>query len=245
MFEQTFVQSQGQPRNPWTVAVSLTLQCMAVALLLLIPLLHTEVLRIPDPPPPHVIRAWIGQPPVPARPTSVHATSTSALIVPRSVFLYPTVHNTTPRQIDIPTGSPEAAAWSGSATAPFGFSIGDTATVLPKAVVEPPSTPTAVKPVVSSPLKVSGGVEAARLLFGPHPAYPPLAKATHSQGVVKMEAIIAIDGSIRNLRVVSGPSLLVEAALNAVRQWRYQPTLLNGIAVEVVTEIDVNFTLSQ
>jgi protein TonB len=65
-----------------------------------------------------------------------------------------------------------------------------------------------------------------------------------SQGVVKMEAIIATNGSIRNLRVLSGPPLLVDAAREAVRQWRYQPTLLNGIAVDVLTEIDVNFALT-
>jgi len=60
-----------------------------------------------------------------------------------------------------------------------------------------------------------------------------------------MEAIIAADGVIRNLHVLSGPPLLVDAARDAVRQWRYQPTLLNGVAVEVLTEIDVNFRLTE
>ena len=73
----------------------------------------------------------------------------------------------------------------------------------------------------------------------------PDARAARVQGVVKLQAVIARDGLIKNLQVVSGPALLVTAALAAVQQWRYQPTLLNAEAVEVATEIDVNFTLSQ
>jgi protein TonB len=61
---------------------------------------------------------------------------------------------------------------------------------------------------------------------------------------VKFEAVIAKDGSIQNLKMISGPPLLVQAALQAVQQWQYRPTLLNGEPVEVITTIDVNFTLS-
>jgi protein TonB len=92
---------------------------------------------------------------------------------------------------------------------------------------------------------VSSGVQAAKLVFNPKPAYPILAKASHSQGTVRIQAIIAADGSIGNLKAVSGPPLLINAAIEAVSRWRYQPTLLNGKAVEVITEIDVIFTLSQ
>ena len=105
-------------------------------------------------------------------------------------------------------------------------------------------SPPSPKPPASGPLKVSEGVAAAKLIYGPAPIYPRIALTARSQGTVKLEAVIAADGSIRNLRVVSGPPLLVNAAVEAVRQWRYHPTLLNGVAVEVLTEIDVNFTLS-
>jgi protein TonB len=94
-------------------------------------------------------------------------------------------------------------------------------------------------------MHVSTGVQSARLLFGPKPQYPQLAKAARVQGTVRITAVIASDGAIKNLQVINGPPLLIRAALDAVRQWRYQPTLLNGGAVEVITEIDVNFTLSQ
>lgn len=64
-------------------------------------------------------------------------------------------------------------------------------------------------------------------------------------GTVRLQGIIGKDGSIQQLQVLSGPPLLVQAALDAVRQWRYQPTLLNGEPVEVISPIDVIFTLSQ
>jgi periplasmic protein TonB len=72
-----------------------------------------------------------------------------------------------------------------------------------------------------------------------------LAKQARIQGTVRFNAVIGRDGTIQNLTLASGHPLLVPAATEAVRQWVYQPTLLNGEPVEVVTQIDVNFTLSQ
>jgi protein TonB len=83
------------------------------------------------------------------------------------------------------------------------------------------------------------------LIRQPHPVYPPLAKQDHIQGTVKLSATISKDGTIQKLEVINGHPLLVPAALEAVKQWVYQPTLLNGEPVEVITQIDVNFTLSQ
>ena len=75
--------------------------------------------------------------------------------------------------------------------------------------------------------------------------YPPLAKAARVQGTVKLDALISKTGTITNLKLISGPPLLVAAAMAAVQQWQYKPTLLNDEPVEVITTIDVNFTLSQ
>lgn len=88
-----------------------------------------------------------------------------------------------------------------------------------------------------------GNVQAARLLAQPPPHYPPLAKANGIQGVVKLKAVIGKDGRIHELKLISGHCWLVEAAVNAVRKWRYVPTLLEGEPVEVSTTIDVVFTL--
>jgi protein TonB len=88
-------------------------------------------------------------------------------------------------------------------------------------------------------------VQSAKLVRQPRPNYPPLAKQARISGVVKLSAVIGKDGTIRELQTISGHPLLVPAALEAVKQWVYQPTLLNGEPVEVQTQIDVNFTLSQ
>jgi TonB family protein len=96
-----------------------------------------------------------------------------------------------------------------------------------------------------SRIKVGGNVQQARLVSQAKPVYPPLAKEARIQGVVKLETLIGADGTVRQLEVISGHPLLVPAALDAVRQWVYQQTLLNDKPVEVITQVDVNFTLSQ
>jgi len=103
----------------------------------------------------------------------------------------------------------------------------------------------AAAPVAGTPVRVSMGTQAAKLTRLVKPAYPPLAVQAHISGTVRLAAIISRDGLIQNLQVVSGHPLLTTAAVDAVKQWRYQPTLLSGEPVEVITQIDVNFTLSR
>jgi periplasmic protein TonB len=83
----------------------------------------------------------------------------------------------------------------------------------------------------------------ARLVRRVQPEYPPLARAAHVSGTVQLRAIIARDGTVRELQVMSGNPLLLQAARAAVLQWRYRPTLLNGEPVEVETYITANFVL--
>jgi protein TonB len=117
---------------------------------------------------------------------------------------------------------------------------------LPSAAPPPPPPAPKPKPAPpAGPQRIGGNVQAANLIRQVKPTYPPLAKAARVQGTVKFEAIIAKDGTIQNLKMISGPPLLVQAAMQAVQQWQYKPTLLNGEPVEVITTIDVNFTLSQ
>jgi periplasmic protein TonB len=93
------------------------------------------------------------------------------------------------------------------------------------------------------PIRVASTVQMAKLVRKVVPPYPPLARAARISGVVHLIGIIARDGAIRNLQLVSGHPLLTRAAIEAVQQWIYQPTLLNGEPVEVIAPIDVNFTL--
>jgi protein TonB len=111
--------------------------------------------------------------------------------------------------------------------------------------VAPPPPPPVVKQAAPTRIRVGGQVQAANLIKQPKPIYPPLAKQARISGVVRFNALIGKDGTIQNLTLVSGHPLLVPAAQEAVKQWLYKPTLLNGEPVEVATVIDVNFTLNQ
>jgi len=110
--------------------------------------------------------------------------------------------------------------------------------------VEPPSADTN-KTSEKRIVKVSGTVQQAQLISRIEPRYPPLAVQTRKQGTVLLHAIISVDGRITALEVVSGPPLLVQAAIDAVRQWRYRPTYLSGEPVEVETSITVIFRMDQ
>jgi protein TonB len=100
----------------------------------------------------------------------------------------------------------------------------------------------AVKKV--GPARISSGVVSGLKLSGPTPQYPAIAKAAHVGGSVVLHAIISKTGSIESLQAVSGPDMLKGAAMDAVKQWRYKPYLLNGEPTEVDTTITVNFNLN-
>jgi protein TonB len=124
----------------------------------------------------------------------------------------------------------------------------DLFTILPERIQPTPAKPAPPRvdtPAPTVPLRVSTTIQSALLIFGPKPVYPPLARAARVQGTVRLTAVIGTDGAIRNLKLISGPPLLVTASVQAVQQWRYKPTMLNGSPVEVITEIEVNFTLGQ
>ena len=106
------------------------------------------------------------------------------------------------------------------------------------AIAPPPPKPTTPQRV-----KQGGNVTAASIITQTRPLYPPLARQARIQGNVVLHAIIDKDGKVAQLEVISGHPLLVQAALDAVKQWRYKPTQLNGDPVEVDTTITVTFTM--
>jgi periplasmic protein TonB len=103
--------------------------------------------------------------------------------------------------------------------------------------------PPAPKPVGHAPLRLSNVMQ-GYLVHKVEPTYPALARTARIQGSVELRAIISKEGTIENLRVVSGHPMLAQAALEAVRQWRYRPYILNGEPMEVDTQVTVNFVLS-
>jgi protein TonB len=104
-----------------------------------------------------------------------------------------------------------------------------------------------VIPLTAAPetpkVRVGGNVQASKLISQPKPVYPPDAKAARIQGTVQLLVDIAADGKVKDVSVVSGPPELVRSAVEAVSQWVYQTTLLNGEPVGVITTVDVNYTL--
>ena len=135
-------------------------------------------------------------------------------------------------------GAPPAPACPAPGVCPGGTTGG----VIGGLVTSTAPPPSVAKPV--GPKKVSSGVMAGNLVKSVDPPYPAMAKVAHIQGDVVLQATISKQGTIENLRAISGHPILIQAAMEAVRQWRYRPYELNNEPVEVETQITVIFSLS-
>jgi len=113
----------------------------------------------------------------------------------------------------------------------------------PSTAIFPRITPVVVKPASTHPMTVSTGVSEGMILSKTNPIYPVIARTTGTTGTVVLAATISTTGRIENLSVVSGPLMLRQAAIDAVKTWRYRPYLLNNQPVEVETTINIAFTL--
>ncbi len=114
----------------------------------------------------------------------------------------------------------------------------------PDAVVEATPKKSAIQKVTPARIHQNGNVQAAKLIRRVNPTYPPLAAQAHVSGTVRLHAIIEKDGTVREVEALTGHPLLLQSAINAVKQWRYSPTRLNGQPVEVDTTVSVEYTLS-
>ena len=249
MFEQSLMDiAIGKTKTPWAVAFSFTLQAIFIAGLLLFPLLNYYQLPATE-----LMTFLVAPPPPPPPPPPIEAIIKK--VIPREFdagLIQPT---TIPDKVAIikeeaipPPAASIAGVVGGVAGGGIGGSLGGVirGIISSAPIVAPPPPPPPVKKVKATPkrIRVGGSVQKARLAKKVPPVYPALARQARIQGVVKLTAIIARDGTIQKLEVGSGHPLLVPSALDAVKQWRYKPTLLNGEAVEVVTQIDVIFKLT-
>ena len=105
------------------------------------------------------------------------------------------------------------------------------------------SSPPPVETTLPTPVRVGGVIRPPQRLREVNPVYPPIAQAARVQGIVIIEATIGEDGQVTNARILRSVPLLDQAALDAVRQWQYMPTMLNGVPVPVIMTVTVNFTL--
>jgi periplasmic protein TonB len=226
--------------KPWTVVVSMLFQTLFLAILILIPLIYTEALPktmmatllVAPPPPPPPPPPPAAAPVVHVKP-QVHLMDAGKLVQPKAI----------PKDIKIikEEAEPEMGASGGVPGGVAGGSLGGVMGGVLGGVggAPPPPKPTA------SRIRQGGSVQAALLVNKVQPVYPPLARQTRISGTVRLHAIISKSGSVESLEVLSGHPLLVRAAMDAVQQWKYKPTLLNGDPVEVDTTIDVIFSLNQ
>ncbi|MEZ5399526.1 MAG: M56 family metallopeptidase [Bryobacteraceae bacterium] len=129
---------------------------------------------------------------------------------------------------------------------PFGLSVGVATRAGEAAIVRVGAAAAPGEPAApGTRIRVGGNVQAAKLTTKVPPVYPPLARTARIQGAVRFNVVIAPDGAVRSMQLIHGHPLLVDAAQQALARWVYEPTLLNGNPVEVVTVVDVNFTLSE
>ena len=240
MFEDSLVESRVAhlaPAKRWTAIASIALQSSAAALLVTLPLLHPErlALRIDAPP---VLVPFLPKPPVKIEPKQIsNATSNAMPDSPATAQTasHPLLFPTDPTPSDAPPS-----------TSPINFDMNNNG--LPDAlragiskngarVSEAPAHPPAER------LRVSSGVSTGLLVTPIKPVYPAIAKAAGVHGTVVVEAVISRSGTIESLHVVSGPPMLREAAMEAIRTARYQPYKLNDEPIEVETMITVNFKI--
>ena len=235
MFEDSLLESAGRIRTnqKWTTPLSFLVQALLVGILVLIPLILTEglptrllmsaIVAPPPPPPP---------PPPPAPVQHVPRVSeivNGALRTPSKI----------PKRVEMikedEAPPPSSGVVGGVVGGVPGGSAGGVLGGLISSTAPPPKVAAPTK------LRISSGVAEGNLINKVEPPYPAMAKIAHVQGDVVLQALISKQGSIENLRAVSGHPILIQAAMDAVKQWRYRPYMLNGEPVEVETTITVRF----
>lgn len=240
MFEDSLVESSGQlgRHNLWTSAFSFTTQMLVAGVLVMLPLIYTEALpkqqlmsflKAPAPPP--------GPTPTPLSkaPLAKRASELDdgvlrpPVAIPRNIAMLE-------EEEALPTGGTEVPG-----SVPGGLPNGVPNSVISTIVrnIAP-----AMPRIAAQKVRVSSGVAQGLLVHQVTPQYPALARQARIQGTVVLQAVIGKDGAVQNLHVLSGHPMLIDAAVDAVRQWRYKPYYLSGEPVEVDTQINVNFTLS-
>ena len=219
----------------WSVILSAIIQISALLVLIVIPLIYTQALPkamlatlLIAPPPP---------PPPPPPPVKEAIKPVARLIqsgklmqpraIPRDVAVF--------KEAELP---PDVINNNANDSGVFGGIPGQGLMAGNGPVVPPPKAAAPVR------IKQGGAVTAASLITQTRPVYPSLARQARIQGTVVLHAIIDKEGKVAQLEVVSGHPLLVQSALEAVKQWRYKPTQLNGDPVEVDTTIQVTFTMN-
>jgi periplasmic protein TonB len=239
MFQESLVESTSllRGRSRWPAVISFALQATIVTALVVLPLLHPAMIPL------HAPRISLTAP-VLKRPTAPErivrvetSSSASAVTAPtQAVRISTEGFRSSGATVDQPALA-VGVDLAGTGQSPLS-ALSSFGPAGPHVVAGPAGGRTG-----GSPLNVSTGVMAGRLLDPIRPEYPMIARISHSEGTVVVQAIISKSGKIESAQVVSGPAILQAAALQAVREARYRPFLLNGQPTEVVTTVSIVFRL--
>jgi protein TonB len=242
MFADSFCDSSWSNRSHrgWTTLVSFALQALAIGCLLFLPLLYTEGL-----PRLAVLAPVLAPAPPPAvQPTQARTPASTAHsnLMGTTLVSPPRIPPTVMMLTETAPPPPEVNSNAFGVNHGFGDLHGRGTVfdaILGSGLVLAPPPPTAThQPRVSRMME-------GNLIHRVQPDYPAPARQVRVQGTVILRAMISREGAIENLQVLSGHPMLVQAAVDAVRQWRYRPYMLNGEPVEVETQVTVNFVLSK
>lgn len=247
LFEDSLIVSGAKvrPRNPWAAIGSLSLQSLLLVAVVVIPLLHTDVL-----PKRETLRfLYLAPPPPPPPPAATHFTKTRT-----PVSTFKSTYNSKSISVPDPVQKTQAAPpdSAGILGGVAGGVSGGVVGGVPGGVLgellggSTRSAPALVKQSAPTPKRVhvASRIVEANLIHDVPPTYPPEAGRTRIEGTVVLLAVIGKDGTVQDVHVESGLPVLAQAAIEAVKQWRYRPYLLNGEPVEVDSRITINFTLS-
>ena len=240
LFQNSLVVSgaKPRPRNPWAAVGSVTLLSLVLLVLVVIPLFHTDTL------PKRERLTMLYMPPAAAvsNDTKISVPTSASRYTPTTMRIPSPVHIT-----QEPPSPPLDTPGGVVGGVPGGVVGGSPNGALSQVLRSTSSMPVLAKTLAPTPKRVHvpAQVAEANLVYDVAPKYPPEAGRARIEGTVVLLAVIGKDGSVEDVRVKSGVSALARAAIEAVKQWRYRPYLLNGEPVEVNSQITINFTLSR
>ena len=235
-----FYFTEPRPRNPFAASGSLAFLSLLLLALIIIPLYHTEPL-----PKMQTLTMLYLPPALPAgaNPAKFQAPKPASTYTPTSASITAPVHKT--QEVPTPSVGTTGGVLGGVPGGMVGGVPGGVFSEMPNSA---PSVPVLAKSPVPTPVKrmrIASRVAEANLIRDVTPQYPPEAGRARLEGTVVLMAVIGKDGSVTDLRVESGLPILAQAAIDAVKQWRYKPYLVDGEPVEVDSRITINFTLSR
>ncbi len=227
-------------RNPLAGAGALALQCLLLLALIVIPLFRTDPL-----PKRETLTMLYLRPPSAAagNATKLRAPTPPSIYTPTSARIPAPAHKT--QESPLPPVSTTGGALGGVSGGMVGGVPGGAFSEMPNSA---PSVPVLAKSPVATPVKrmrIASRVAEANLIHDVAPQYPPEAGRARIEGTVVLMAVIGTDGTVKDVRIESGLPILAQAAIDAVKQWRYKPYMIDGEPVEVDSRITINFTLSR